>query len=160
MLFQLNEQQESIVDSIAKLTADFDDDYWFDHDHTGDFPIEFHKAMADGGWLGIAMPEEYGGANLGVTEAALMMHQIGRSPGAMSACSAIHINIFGPHPIVVFGNDEQKQRWLPDLIQGNLLTCFGVTEPDAGLNTTKLKTRADRSGNGYIVNGKKIWTTT
>jgi acyl-CoA dehydrogenase len=160
MSFQLNDQQESIVDSIAKLTTDFDDDYWFDHDHTGDFPIEFHKAMADGGWLGIAMPEEYGGANLGVTEAALMMHQIGKSPGAMSACSAIHINIFGPHPIVVFGNEEQKQRWLPDLIQGNLLTCFGVTEPDAGLNTTKLKTRADRSGNGYIVNGKKIWTTT
>jgi acyl-CoA dehydrogenase len=160
MSFQLNDQQESIVDSIAKLTTDFDDDYWFDRDHTGDFPVEFHKAMADGGWLGIAMPEEYGGANLGVTEAALMMHQIGKSPGAMSACSAIHINIFGPHPIVVFGNDEQKQRWLPDLIQGKLLTCFGVTEPDAGLNTTKLKTRAERSGNGYIVNGKKIWTTT
>jgi len=160
MSFQLNDQQESIVDSIAKLTTDFDDDYWFDRDHTGDFPVEFHKAMADGGWLGIAMPEEYGGANLGVTEAALMMHQIGKSPGAMSACSAIHINIFGPHPIVVFGNDEQKQRWLPDLIQGNLLTCFGVTEPDAGLNTTKLKTRVERSGNGYIVNGKKIWTTT
>ncbi|MBL4719979.1 MAG: acyl-CoA/acyl-ACP dehydrogenase [Alphaproteobacteria bacterium] len=160
MSFQLNDQQQSIVDSIAKLSADFDDAYWFDHDHTGDFPFEFHKAMADGGWLGIAMPEEYGGAGLGVTEAALMMHQIGRSPGAMTACSSVHINIFGPHPIVVFGTDEQKQRWLPDLVQGNLLTCFGVTEPDAGLNTTKLKTRAERSGNGYIVNGKKIWTTT
>ena len=160
MEFQLTEQQETIVDSVAKLCAGFDDEYWFDRDHTGDFPIEFHKAMADGGWLGIAMPEEYGGANLGVTEAALMMHQVARAPGAMSAASAIHINIFGPHSIVVFGNDEQKQRWIPDLVQGNLLTCFGVTEPDAGLNTTKLKTRAERSGNGYVINGKKIWTTT
>jgi acyl-CoA dehydrogenase len=116
--------------------------------------------MAEGGWLGIAMPEAYGGAALGVTEAMVMMHAVARSSGGMSAASAIHINIFGPHPIVVFGNEEQRQRWLPDLVQGRVKTCFGVTEPDAGLNTSNIKTRADRDGNGYIVNGKKLWTTT
>jgi acyl-CoA dehydrogenase len=105
------------------------------------------------------MPEEHGGAGLGVTEAALMMHAVAGSSGAMSAASAIHLNIFGPHPIVVFGTDKQKKRWLSDLIQGKKKSCFGVTEPDAGLNTTSIKTRADRSNDGYVVHGKKIWTS-
>ena len=116
--------------------------------------------MAAGGWLGITMPEEYGGAGLGATEAALLMHTVANSSGAMSAASAIHINIFGPHPIVVFGSEEQKKRWLPDLVQGTVQTCFGVTEPDAGLNTTSIKTRAVRTANGYQVDGKKVWTST
>lgn len=160
MDFSLTDEQTAIRDNVAKLCAGFDDDYWLDRDDSGEFPADFHKAMADAGWLGIAMPEEYGGANLGVTEAAILMHTVANSSGAMSAASAIHINIFGPHPIVVFGSDEQKARWLPDLIQGKTISCFGVTEPDAGLNTTRIKTRAERSGNGYVVNGKKIWTTT
>jgi acyl-CoA dehydrogenase len=160
MDFNLSPEQEAIRDNVEKLCAPFDDDYWLDRDNTGEFPFDFHKAMADAGWLGITMPEEYGGSNLGVTEAAILMHTVARSSGAMSASSAIHINLFGPHPIVVFGTDEQKQRWLPNLIQGKHISCFGVTEPDAGLNTTRITTRAERSGNGYVIHGKKIWTTT
>jgi acyl-CoA dehydrogenase len=160
MDFQLSEDQQAISEHVDRLCAQFDDDYWLARDASGDFPFEFHRAIADAGYLGIAMPEEYGGSGLGVTEAALLMHRVARSPGAMSASSAIHINIFGPNPIVVFGSDEQRERWLPDLIAGKVFTCFGVTEPDAGLNTTKLRTRAERSGNGYVVNGRKVWTTT
>ena len=160
MDFALTDEQQSIRDSVDRLCAEFVDDYWYERDRTATYPEEFHQAMAAGGWLGIAMPEAYGGAALGVTEAMIMMHAVARSSGGMSAASAIHINIFGPHPIVVFGNEEQRQRWLPDLVQGRVKTCFGVTEPDAGLNTSNIKTRADRDGNGYIVNGKKLWTTT
>ena len=160
MDFSLSEEQQAIRDNVAKVCDAFGDDYWLERDRTGEFPFDFHTAMAEGGWLGIAMPEEFGGAGLGVTEAALMMHAVAGSSGALSAASAIHINIFGPHPIVVFANDEQKQRWLPDLVQGKVKSCFGVTEPDAGLNTTSLKTRAERNGNGYVVNGRKLWTTT
>ncbi len=160
MDFSLTSDQQAIRDAVQKTCAAFDDDYWLEHDRTGEFPFDFHQAMAEGGWLGIAMPEAFGGAGLGVTEAAIMMHAVAGSSGAMSAASAIHINIFGPHPIVVFGTEEQKQRWLPDLIQGKVKSCFGVTEPDAGLDTTSIKTRADRSGNGYLIYGKKIWTST
>ena len=160
MDFALTDEQQSIRDSVDRLCAEFGDDYWYERDRTATYPEEFHQAMAAGGWLGIAMPEAYGGAALGVTEAMIMMHAVARSSGGMSAASAIHINIFGPHPIVVFGNEEQRQRWLPDLVQGRVKTCFGVPEPDAGLNTSNIKTRADRDSNGYIVNGKKLWTTT
>ncbi len=160
MDFSLTSDQEAIVEAVSKVCSDFDDDYWLERDRTGEFPFDFHTAMAEGGWLGIAMPEEFGGAGLGVTEAALMMHTVANSGGAMAAASTIHINIFGPHPIVVFGNDEQKKRWVPDLISGKVKTCFGVTEPDAGLNTTSIKTRAEKTDNGYVVHGKKVWTST
>ena len=160
MDFSLTPEHEAIRDNVAKVCADFGDDYWLEHDRTGEFPDDFHRAMADGGWLGIAMPEEYGGAGLGLTEAAIMMHQVAKSSGAMSAASAIHINIFGPHPVVVFGTDEQKAAWLPDLVEGKVKSCFGVTEPNAGLDTTSLETKAEKSGNGYVINGRKIWTST
>ena len=116
--------------------------------------------LAAGLLLGIAMPEAYGGTGLGVTDAALVMHEVANTAGGQCAASAIHINIFGPHPIVVYGTEEQRQRWLPDLIQGRVKSCFGVTEPDAGLDTTSIKTRAVRDGDSYVVNGKKIWTST
>ena len=160
MDFSLTEDQQAVCEAVQKICAGFDDDYWLAHDKSGEFPEDFYHAIAAGGWLGIAMPEEYGGAGLGVTEAALMMHTVANSAGGMSAASAIHMNIFGPHPIVVFGNGEQRKRWLPDLIEGRSKSCFGVTEPDAGLNTTSIKTRAERSGDGYIVHGKKIWIST
>ena len=160
MDFALTPDQQAVCDAVQKICAAFDDDYWLEHDRTGEFPAEFYDAIADGGWLGITMPEEFGGAGLGVTDAALMMHTVGRSAGAMSAASAIHINIFGPHPIVVFGSDEQQQRWLPDLIQGRKKACFGVTEPDAGLNTTAITTFAERNGEEYLIRGKKIWIST
>lgn len=160
MDFSLSDDQISIRDNVAALCAKFGDDYWHERDRTGEFPNEFHKAMADAGWLGITMPEEFGGANLGVTEAAIMMHEVAKSSGGMSAASAIHINIFGPHPIVVFGTQEQKERWLPELITGKVKTCFGVTEPNSGLNTSALQTKAVWNGEKYIVNGQKMWTTT
>ena len=160
MDFSLTPDQEAVREAIQKICAGFDDDYWLELDKSGEFPEDFYRAIADGGWLGITMPEELGGAGLGVTEAALMMHAVAGSSGAMSAASAIHMNIFGPHPIVVFGTEEQKKRWLPDLIEGRRKSCFGVTEQDAGLNTTSIKSRARKTANGYIIDGKKVWTST
>ena len=160
MDFALTDQQQQIKDSIRKLCANFGPEYWLERDDSGAFPEEFYRAMAKDGWLGIAMPEEYGGAGLGITEAAIMMKEIAESGAALSGASAIHINVFGPHPIVVHGTKEQKQRWLVPLIQGEEKACFGVTEPDAGLNTAALTTRAEWDGSRWIVHGRKMWTTT
>ena len=160
MDFSLTEDQQAIQESVRKIVDSFGDDYWLERDRTGEFPEDFYQAMARNGWLGVAMPEEYGGANLGVTEAAIMMMEVANSGGGMTAASALHINIFGPHPIVVLGTDEQKQRWLPPLIQGKEKTCFGITEPDAGLDTGSITTRAKLVGDHYIVHGKKVWTST
>ena len=160
MDFAFSEDQLAIKDSVAKLCAQFDDKYWLKKDKEGGFPEDFYKAMADAGWLGIAMPEAYGGSGLGITEAALLMQTVAESGAALQGASAIHLNIFGPNPIVVFGNEEQKKRILPDIIQGKIKGCFAVTEPDAGLNTTALDTRAERDGNGYVVHGKKTFTST
>jgi acyl-CoA dehydrogenase len=160
MDFALTDEQADIRAAVGRICDRFGEDYWLDRDRNGGFPHDFHAAVAEGGWLGIAMPEAVGGAGLGVTEAAIMMHAIARSPGAMAACSAVHMNIFGPHPIVVHGTPEQQARWLPELIEGRVKACFAVTEPDAGLDTTNLKTRAERDGDGYVVSGRKIWTST
>ena len=160
MNFHLDEQQLVIRHAIEKICDQFDDDYWFARDTDGEFPEEFVKAITEGGWLGIAMPEEYGGSGLGITETAVLAHTIARSGAGMSGASAIHLNLFGPNPIVVFGTDDQKSRFLPQLISGNDRACFGVTEPDAGLNTTRLQTRAQRDGDHYVINGRKMWTTT
>ncbi|MEX2616219.1 MAG: acyl-CoA dehydrogenase family protein [Alphaproteobacteria bacterium] len=155
------EDQIAIRDAIEKICNDFGDEYWLDRDRTGEFPEDFFQAFAQGGWLGIAMPEEYGGAGQGITEASLMMQAIAESGAGFSGASAIHLNIFGLNPVVVFGTDEQKRRMLPPLIAGREKACFGVTEPDAGLDTTNLTTRAEKQSNGgYIVNGRKIWTST
>lgn len=162
MNFELDEGQEEIVRSVARLCADFDAGYWRRCDGEGSFPEAFVKAITQAGWLGIAMPVEHGGAGLGITEAALIAHQIARSGAGMSGASAIHINLFGPHPIVVFGTEEQKARFLPALISGADRTCFGVTEPDSGLETTAIETRARRidSGGSYRIDGRKLWTST
>lgn len=152
--------QEELVAAVGRVVDRFDAGYWRDKDATAVFPHEFAGAMAEGGWLGIAMPEEVGGAGLGVTEAALMMERVARSPGAMAAASSIHINIFGLHPVVVFGTPEQRRRFLPPLIAGTERGCFGVTEPDSGLDTGRLKTRAEREGDHYRITGRKIWTST
>lgn len=159
MDFALGETQRRIEESVRRLCARFDDAYWSDLDARHEFPSAFRDAMVAGGWLGIAMPEECGGSGLGITEAAILMHEVARSPGAMAAASAIHMNIFGPHPIVVHGSEEQKRRWLPALIAGRDVACFGVTEPDSGLDTTRLRTRARREGPVYVVDGRKIWTS-
>lgn len=160
MDFDLTEQQRAIDEGVRQVCAGFDDDYWTTAEEQGRFPQEFHRAMADGGWLGITMPEEFGGAGLGVTEATIMMHAVASSGGGQSAASALHINLFGPHSIVVHGSPEQKARWLPPLISGDQKACFGVTEPDAGLDTTSLSTFATKVEGGYRVSGRKMWTST
>ncbi|WHZ12290.1 MAG: Acyl-CoA dehydrogenase [Burkholderiaceae bacterium] len=164
MDFALSSEQQQIRDAIERVCAPFDADYWLRRDQEGGFPDDFHKALADSGWLGIAMPPEYGGAGLGISEAGLMLHTIAATGAGLSGASAVHMNIFGLHPVVVFGSDEQKKRWLPPLIAGRDKACFGVTEPNAGLNTLKLQTRAVRSdaGNGdhYVVHGQKVFIST
>ena len=159
MDFSLTETQAAIEESAGRLCARFGDDYWADLDARGEFPSAFRDAMVEGGWLGIAMPKACGGSGLGISEAAILMHGVARSPGAMAAASSIHMNIFGAHPIVVHGSEEQKHRWLPELIAGRDIACFGVTEPDVGLDTTRVRTRAERDGDAYVVNGRKIWTS-
>src|ERR1700692_617382 len=156
----LSANQESIRDAVAKICARFDDAYWLKKDKEGGYPADFHKALADAGWLGICIPEAYGGSGLGIVEAAIMMRAIAESGAGMSGASAVHMNVFGLNPVVVFGNDEQCKRMLPPLASGAPRSCFAVTEPNTGLNTTQLKTRAVRSGDKYIVNGQKVWIST
>ncbi len=160
MDFGFSAEQEAIRDAIERVCADFGLDYWRKLDRDGGFPRDFFNAIAKAGWLGIAMPTEYGGAGLGITEAALMMRTVAESGAGFSGASAIHMNIFGLHPVVMFGTPEQKRRWLAPLIAGEQQACFAVTEPDAGLDTLKLKTFARRDGDRYIVNGQKIWIST
>src|SRR5438309_5635596 len=160
MDFCLSAEQQQIRDSILKLCAQFDDSFWLEKDRSGEFPHELHAVLAQAGWLGIAMPAEYGGAGLGISEAAIMMQAIAESGAAMTGASAVHINIFGLQPVVVFGTDEQKRRMLPPLIAGKDKACFAVTEPDAGLDTTALKVRAERRGDSYVLSGQKIWIST
>jgi acyl-CoA dehydrogenase len=156
----LSDLQREIDASVRKVCSQFDDSYWHECDEAARFPEEFYAAMAEAGWLGITMPQELGGAGLGVTEAAVMMHAVSSSGGAQAAASCIHINLFGPHAIVVHGTPEQKVEWLTPLIQGREKACFGVTEPDAGLDTTSIKTFAKKVDGGYRVSGRKMWTST
>ena len=160
MQYSLTEAQAELRVQILKLCADFGDEYWLKIDQEARFPEEFYKAVASAGWLGIAMPEEFGGAGLGISEATVMMQAVAESGACMSGASAIHMNIFGLNPVVVFGTPAQKQRFLPPLIAGQEKACFGVTEPNTGLNTTELKTRAEKRGDRYIINGQKIWIST
>jgi acyl-CoA dehydrogenase len=160
MNFSISDDHQAIRNGVAQVVKRFDDDYWLARDEDGKFPFEFHRAMAEAGWLGITMPPEFGGSGLGVTEAAIMMNEVASHGGGMAATSAVHINLFGPHPILVFGSKDQKQRWIPKLVTGEDQCCFGFTEPDAGLNTTAIKTFAQKVPGGYLVNGQKVWTST
>ena len=147
-------------DAIEKICARFGDDYWLKRDSDGEFPHEFHRALAADGWLGVCIPESYGGSGLGISEAAVMMQTIAASGAGFSGASAVHMNIFGLNPVVVYGTDEQKRRMLPPIVSGKEKACFAVTEPNAGLDTAKLQTRAERRGDRYVVNGAKIWIST
>jgi len=159
MSYFLSEDQLAIRDAVDRLCADFDAEYWLERDTDGSFPQAFVDAIAEGGWLGVAMPEEYGGSGLGITEACLMMQSIAQSGAGFTGASAIHLNVFGLNPVVVFGTEEQKQRMLPELIRGEKKACFGVTEPNAGLDTLSLDVRAERTGDGYLISGQKHWTS-
>ena len=150
----------SIEDAIAALCARFGDDYWLRCDEEARFPAEFHRAVAEGGWLGVAMPPAHGGAGLGISQAAVMMRAVAESGAGMTGASAIHMNIFGLQPVVEYGTEAQKRRFLPPLIAGEEKACFAVTEPDAGLDTSRIRTVAERSGDGYVITGRKIWIST
>lgn len=158
MDFSLNEEQRAIKDAISKICNNFKDDYWLNCDRTASFPHEFAKAFCDAGWFGTIFPESAGGAGLGMTEASIIMLEVGKL--GLAACSSIHMNMFGAQPIVKFGTEEQIQLFLPPLISGQDRACFAVTEPDAGLNTTRITTFAKRDGDHYVVNGRKVWTST
>jgi acyl-CoA dehydrogenase len=160
MDLSLTTDQQNIRDAIFKLCTRFPDEYWLRHDRQGVFPNEFFEAMRDAGWLGIAMPAEFGGGGLGITEAAVMMQAIAESGAAMSGASSVHIPVFSVQPVVLFGTQAQKQRILPNVVSGKDRVCFAVTEPNAGLNTTEITTRAERRDRGYVVNGDKIWIST
>jgi acyl-CoA dehydrogenase len=153
----LTQDQQNIRDAVLKLCSRFPDEYWLERDRDGVFPHEFHQAMAADGWLGIAMPEQVGGAGLGITEAAIMMEAVAESGGGMAAASSIHGPVFSLQPIALFGTPEQQQRMIPPVLSGEHRICFAVTEPNTGLDTTKLKTRAQKRDGGYLVNGEKIW---
>ena len=157
MDFELTEDQETIRKSVAGLLRDFDDQYWMEKDQAHAFPTEFYDTVAGGGWLGITIPEAYGGHGLGITEASLLLEEVARSGGGMNAASAIHLSIFGMHPVVVHGSEELKRRTLPRIASGDLHVCFGVTEPGAGLDTASITTYARRDGDHYVVNGRKVW---
>ena len=160
MDFELTPLQQEIRAAALKICERLGLDYWLERDREGGFPEAFYRAVADGGWLGIAMPEAYGGSGLGIAEAALFLQACAQAGGGMTACSAIHMNIFGLAPVVAFGSAAQKARMLPPLIRGEVKACFAVTEPDAGLDTTHLATRAVRDGDRYLVTGKKVWIST
>src|SRR5204863_7603776 len=160
MDFALSANQESIRDTGGKICFRFDGAYWLKKDKEGGYPADFHRALADAGWLGICIPEEFGGSGLGITDAAIMMRTISESGAGMSGASAVHMNVFGLNPVVVFGTKEQCTRMLPGIVDGRDRSCFAVTEPNTGLNTTQLKTRAVRKGDKYIVNGQKVWIST
>ncbi|MBW0100955.1 acyl-CoA dehydrogenase family protein [Pseudonocardia sp. KRD291] len=157
MDFGLTDDQATIRAAVADLAAKFDDQYWMECDRDKRFPSEFYDVLASGGWLGITTPEEYGGHGFGITEASILIEEVAKSGGGMNAASAIHLTIFGMHPVIKHGSDELKRRTLPGVVDGSTHVCFGVTEPGAGLDTTKITTFAEREGDHYRVNGRKVW---
>jgi acyl-CoA dehydrogenase len=155
--FELTDVQQTIRAAVRELAANFDDDYWMRKDEAHEFPSEFYQAFADGGWLGLVVPEEYGGHGLGITEGSLLLEEVSASGGGMNAASSMHMSIFGMHPVIVHGSEEMKRENLPRIATGELHVCFGVTEPEAGLDTTRITTFARRDGDDYVVNGRKVW---
>ena len=157
MSFELSEDQRIIREAVAEVAAKFDDHYWMQKDLGHEFPHEFYDAIASGGWLGMTIPEEFGGHGLGITEATILAEEVARSGGGMNAASSIHMSIFGMQPVVVYGSDAMKRQTLPRIVNGDLHVCFGVTEPGAGLDTSRITTFAKRDGDNYVINGRKVW---
>jgi acyl-CoA dehydrogenase len=155
--FELTEDQQTIRKAVAELAARFDDQYWLEKDSAHEFPTEFYNTFAEGGWLGITTPEEYGGHGFGITEASILLEEVAASGAGMNGASSMHLSIFGMHPVIVHGSEEMKKETLPRIVNGDLHVCFGVTEPGAGLDTTRITTFARRDGSDYVVNGRKVW---
>ena len=159
MDFALTEEQDMIRDAIRRICTDFPDEYWAKCDEGHTFPWDFYNALAEGGWIGIAIPEQYGGSGKGITEASIILEEVSASGAAMNGASGVHLSIFGMHPVVKYGSEEMKQKYLPRVANGDLHVAFGVTEPDAGTDTTSISTTATLDGDHYIVKGRKVWTT-
>ena len=159
MDFTPNDDHEAIREGVRRVCANFPDTYWRDCDENHEFPWAYYEAMAEGGWIGIATPEEYGGGGQGITEASIVLEEVAASGAAMNGCSAIHLSMFGMEPVRKYASAELAREILPKVADGTLHAAFGVTEPDAGLDTTSIKTRADRDGDEYVVRGAKVWTT-
>jgi len=157
MDFALSEDQQAIREAVAELASRFDDQYWMHKDQAHEFPTDFYDAFARAGWLGITTPEEYGGSGFGITEASLLLEEVAASGAGMNGASSIHMSIFGMHPVIVHGSEGMKGENLPRIASGDLHVCFGVTEPGAGLDTTRITTFARRDGSDYVVNGAKVW---
>lgn len=159
MDFSNNDDHEMIRASVRKLCESFDDDYWMRCDSEHQFPWAFYRALAENGWIGIAIPEAYGGSGMGINEASILLEEVSASGAAMNGATSIHLSIFGLHPVVKYGSEEMKQKYLPRVVAGDLHVAFGVTEPDAGTDTTSIRTFARREGDYYKVRGQKVWTS-
>ncbi len=160
MDFAPNPDHEAIIEGVDRVCAQFDDTYWSERDTNHEFPWAFYDAMAAGGWVGIAIPEQYGGGGGGITEGALVLNRVAASGAAMNGSTALHLTMFGLAPVIKFGNDQLKDTFLPRAAAGDLHVAFGVTEPDAGTDTSRITTRATDDGmGGWIINGRKIWTS-
>ena len=159
MEFAATEEHQLIRDSVGKICAGFPDEYWSEKDEAHEFPWDFYNAVAAAGFVGIAIPEAYGGSGRGITEASILLEEVAASGAAMNGCSSLHLSIFGMHPVVKYGSEAMRQRYLPRVVSGDLHVAFGVTEPDAGTDTASLKTAARRDGDHYLVKGRKVWTT-
>lgn len=156
---EMTAQRQQIRESVKAMCDAYDDDYWSGKDQRHEFPHEFRATVASEGWLGITMPEEYGGMGLGLTEAAIMLREIAASGAGMSGASAIHFYVFPPAPILRHGSEDLKRRALPGFVSGTTLMAFGVTEPTAGVDTSRIKTRAEKKGDRWVINGQKVWST-
>ena len=159
MDFETTDEHQLIRDAIGKICADFPDEYWSKCDDGHLFPWDFYNALAEAGWIGIAIPEQYGGSGRGITEASIVLEEVAASGAAMNGASSVHLSIFGMHPVVKYGSEDMKQKYLPRVAAGDLHVAFGVTEPDAGTDTSSIKTTARLDGDQYLVKGRKVWTT-
>jgi acyl-CoA dehydrogenase len=157
--FDLTAEQEALRQQVRQLAGRFDDAYWAERDERHEFPWDFYNAFAAGGWLGIAIPEAYGGSGLGILEASLLLEEIAASGAAMNGCSALHLTIFGLNVLVKHGSEDQRRAILPAAASGSLHVCFGVTEPNAGTDTSRISTFARREADDYVLTGQKVWTT-
>ena len=159
MDFALTEQQELIRKEVASLARSFSLDYWLEKDRKAEYPLDWVKRFADAGWLGMIVPEEYGGGGLGVTEGALMLHEICAAGAGTSGASPIHFYLFPPMPLIKHGSEALKRKYLPRIASGEIVMSFGVTEPNAGTDTSRVQTRAERAGDRFVVDGRKVWNT-
>ena len=159
MDFETTDEHQLIRDAIGKICVDFPDEYWSKCDNGHLFPWDFYNALAEAGWIGIAIPEQYGGSGRGITEASIVLEEVAASGAAMNGASSVHLSIFGMHPVVKYGSEDMKQKYLPRVAAGDLHVAFGVTEPDAGTDTSSIKTTARLDGDQYLVKGRKVWTT-